>query len=72
MEVLLLGQFAVVESWVDSSAGVHQTAVAAVLVRFDSADVELSIRAIITVLYQRTIIIHEQTKTTVCVHMVDL
>lgn len=50
VELLLLGRFALVQSRVDS-AGIHQAAVAVVLVRFDSADVELSVSAIKTVLH---------------------
>lgn len=62
VELLLLGHFALVQCRVGSSAGVHQTAVAVVLVRFDSTDVEFSIGAIITVLHQKTII-HQEKNT---------
>lgn len=68
---LLLGYFALVQSGVESSAGVHQTAVAVILVRFDSTNVDLSIGAIITVLHQRRIIIYKQ-KISQFVHAVNL
>lgn len=71
MELLLLGHFALIQSRVVSCAGVHQTAVVVVLVRFDPADVEFSIGAIITVLHRRTIISHKQNKP-VGVHAVNL
>lgn len=53
MESLLLGYLAVIESRVHPRSRVHQAAVAVVLVRFDSTDVQLSIGAIITVLHQK-------------------
>ena len=53
-ELLLFGNFALVQSRLDSGAEVHQAAVALVLVRFDFADVDLSAGAIITVLHQRS------------------
>lgn len=63
MELLLLGYFALIQAWVESSTGVHQTSVAVVLVRLDSTDVDLPIGAIITVLHHRTAIIHKQNQT---------
>lgn len=72
MELLLLGCFALVQSRVNASAGIHQAAVAVVLVRFDSADVEFAAGSIITVLHQRTIIILRQKHITVCVCAVNL
>ena len=53
MEFPLLCQFALIQSRVESTEGVHQTAVAVVLVRFDSTDVELPIGAIKTVLHTK-------------------
>lgn len=53
MKFLLLGCFALIQSWIDSSAGVHQAAVAVVLVRFNSTNIELPISAIITVLQRK-------------------
>lgn len=50
-----LGFVALVQSRLDSSAGVHQAAVAVVLVRLDSADVEVAAGAIVTLLHQRVI-----------------
>lgn len=73
MELLLLGLFALVQSRLVSSAGVHQTAVAVVLMRFYSSNVQLSISAIITVLHQRTVIIHRQNMTvSVCSDSVNI
>jgi len=60
VEFLLLGYFALEQSREDSRAGVHQTAVAVVFMRFDSADIELSISAIITVLPNRRLLRHKK------------
>lgn len=73
MELLLLGCFALVQSRVVSSAGVHQTAVAVVLMRLYPSNVQLSISAIITVLHQRTVIIHRQNITdSICSDSVNI
>lgn len=54
MEVLLLGYFALVQlRFPVAAAWVHQAAVAVVLVRLDSSDVDLTSGAIITALHQR-------------------
>ena len=50
MKLLLLGRFAFTQSREDPGARVHQTVVGLVLVSFDFADVEESIRAVRTVL----------------------
>lgn len=48
-----LGCVALVQSRLDSGAGVRQAAVAVVLVRLDPADVEVADGAIVTVLHQK-------------------
>lgn len=54
VELLLLGYFALVQSRVCCSARVHQAAVAVVLMRFDSTNIELSTGAIVTTLQPKT------------------
>lgn len=65
MEVLLLGHLALIQSWITSCAGVHQTAVAVVFVRFNSTNVDLATGGIVTELQERRIV--ECKIATVCV-----
>lgn len=50
MVLVLLRRLALEQARLGSGAGVHQATVAVVLVRFDPADVELTIGAIVTAL----------------------
>lgn len=65
VKLALLGHVALVQSRVDPSAGVRQTAVTVVLVRFDPTNVEFSVGAIITQLWQQTRMNPSQPKTPV-------